>query len=59
VCGVVRIKIRGFSEQEREQEAGRLYDNIGGARVMIVDFCDPCRRAYEEHEQPPTGLGEG
>ena len=55
VCQVVRLALVTAITHQRMADRTDRPVRVGGATVWQVDFCDPCRRAYEASFDPePT-----
>ena len=48
-CRVVRVALPSYESVQRAKSGADRPENIGGALIWWVDFCEPCRKAYEEH----------
>ena len=49
VCGVVRLAIPTLEERTRTDRI----EWMNTTPIYRVDFCKPCRRAYDESHAPP------
>lgn len=52
-CGAVKLTLRTVLTLQRERDGLDRPEQVGGATVYVVMFCEPCERAYNESLRPP------